>query len=228
MALITGVFPYDVDNLLGSAARVLLSDDATALPAVPADISDVILMKSPYTAQTGWVDIGATTEGATYEREIEKSGFEIEQSQTAVLETIESVERGIEFTMGEIKVENLKIMEGAATTSTIAAATGASAQKAVKFGNINALAKRRCVFLGQRHPGSGIVDEGGTAPTIKRGRFVMLALYNVELAAESSEVELAKGELAGVPLNLKAFPEGGQPSGQEIGVWLTEDAGTIT
>lgn len=228
MAVVSGPLPYDLDNLLGGAARVLVSDDAVTLPAIPDNISDVIDCKSPYAAKTGWKDVGATTEGTSYSREMESEGYEIEQATGAVFEEITDVSRQLAVVMGEITPEHVKIFEEAPSITTVAAATGSAAQKSVAFGSIQSLTSRRVAFIGMRNKKSGLVTEPTPpTPAVTRGRFVMLTLYSVTIAAESEEVEVAKGALAGLSVTFVAFPEGGQPYGQEYGRWLLEDAGTI-
>lgn len=226
MTQVTGAFPYDIDNLLSGAARVILSDDDEAsLPAIPTKLSDVIALDSPYAPLTGYVDVGATKESATYTRDISSEGLEIQQTSSAVLEDITDVERTLEVSVAEFTPLHLKILEESAGITNIAASAGVNtAEKMVKFGSIDDLTRRRVLFIGQRSRESGVVDEGGG---VERGLFVALCLYNVAIAADSSEVELDKGTLSAVPLTFKSFPEGGQSFGQEHGFWLTEDAGTL-
>jgi hypothetical protein len=228
MAKVQGTLPYDLDNLIGGGARVLMSDDATALPAVPAKLQDIIDCKTPYAPKTGWLDLGATTDGSSYSRDMDESGWEIEQVNAAVFNEVTEVTRQFSITMGEVIADNVKIMENAAGITTIAAATGGVAQKGVKFGTFVDRITRRMAIIGQRKTKSGVVDEGGTAPTVKRGRFVGVCLYSVQVAAEGSETSFAKGEITGVPLTVQGYPEGGQAQGQEFGIWLFEDAGTVT
>jgi hypothetical protein len=224
---VTGTLPYDLNNLLGGAARVVVSDDATALPAIPATIESVIdpELDNEYVAKTGWKDAGATTEGTSYSRDLETDGYEIEQTQGFVFEEVTEVSRTLDVTFGEITPELVRIVENAGAAGTVAATLTQVAQKAIKFGSITTLDVRRVCFIAMRSPKSGLVIEpDGT----ERGRFVMLCLYSVTIAAESSEVEVAKGSLTGLPCTFTAFPEDGQPQGQEWGTWLFEDAGDLT
>lgn len=224
MTPVTGVLPYDLANLLGGAARVLVSDDSTALPAVPTTIKDVIDCVSPYAPKTGWVDFGATGEGTSYSRDMDSDGYEIQQSTGMVFEEITDISRTLTVDVAEITPEHVAMVENTDSLGTVAAATGAVAQKSVKFGSFTSLATRRVAFIAQRHPNSGIVDEG----SIERGRFVMLCLYSVSIAADESEMTVEKGSLATLPITFEAFPESGQLQGEEYGTWLMEDAGTIT
>lgn len=226
MTVTTGVLPYDLANLLGGAARVIVSDDATALPAIPANIADFQLMVSPYTPATGWRDIGATADSTDYTRDIAESGLEIEQASGAVFTEVTDVSRTIKFEMAEVTPENLRVMENSGAATTVAAAAGKSAQKALKVGSFAKLTKRRVVFLGIRNPDSGTVVE--PVGSITRGRFVAYCAYNAKLSADASQFQMQKGGLFSGPVTMRSEPESGQPSGQEFGIWLLEDAGTIT
>lgn len=225
MAEVTGTLPYDLDDLLGGGARVLISDDAGALPAIPANVKDVIDPEDPYTAKTGWRNVGATTDGTTASRDMDSEGYEIEQTSGVVFEEITEITRQIEVEMAGVSPANLVVMENASGVTNIAAAAGHVAQKAIKFGSIRDLKLRRVAFIGQRNIRSGIVEEsvGG----VERGRFVMYCAYSCAIAADSSEATMEKGELMSLPVTFNAFPEAGQPQGQEYGTWILEDAGTI-
>lgn len=225
MTVVTGTLPYDLANLLGGAARVLVSDDAGALPSIPASIADVIDPVAPYTPQTGWLDFGATGEGTSYSRGMDSDGYEIQQTAGTIFEEITDVNRTLTVDIAEITPEHLALMENSSEVGTVAAATGAAAQKSVKFGSIRSLKTRRVAFIAQRHPNSGVVVEDTGGP--ERGRFVMLCLYSVQLSADDSEMTVEKGSLATLPVSFVAYPEGGEAAGEEYGTWLLEDAGTI-
>jgi len=221
---ITGTLPYDVNNLLAGAARVFISDD-TPLPAVPVDLSDIQDLTEPYAAQTGWLDVGATTDASAYSRDMTSQEYTIEQTNTPVLEDITEVTRTLRVTIGEIKPEHLQLVEESSSIVTIAAAAGKSAQKQVEFGTIGSLTRRRVAFVGQRNKASGVVQEPASGPA--RGRFVALVLYQAQISAEAAEVSLVKWNLASVPVTFKSYPEDGLTSGQEFGSWFLEEAGTI-
>lgn len=222
---VTGALPYDLNNLIGGGARVVLSDDDVAFPAIPPDLSAVIDLVEPYATKAGWVDVGATTEGSNYSRGIDTDGYEIEQSSGLIFEEVTEITRQLSLTMGELRPDLLKVFENAAAVDDIAAGVLKSAQKAVKFGAFSALDVRRVVLIGQRNKKSGVVTEG--AGGLERGRFLAVSLYSVTLAAEEEELEAAKGSLWGLPLTLTAFPEDGQPQGEEYGQWLDEQSGVI-
>jgi hypothetical protein len=225
VAEVTGTLPYDLNNLLGGAARVIVSDDAVANPAIPVNIADVIAMTSPYAEKTGWRDLGATGDSADYSRDLTTSGWEIQQVSGSVFEEVTEVVRTFKAEVAEINPENLRILENSGAATTIAAAAGKSAQKRLKIGNFTQLTLRRCAFVAMRNPGSGIVTEPGG---VTRGRMVMYVAYQAALSADAAQLQIQKGELASVPVTFKFYPDGSQVSGEEYGSWFTEDAGTIT
>lgn len=227
MAVVSGPLPYDLAHLLGGAARVIVSDPSAPPSALPENINDFIDCETPYATKTGYLDLGATTEGTSYSRDMDSEGYEIEQTSGTIFEEITEVSRRLDVNMGEINPQNLQILEEAPSVATVAAVVGeAVAQKAVAFGSIQSLTSRQVIFVGMRNKQSGVVSE--TTGSITRGRFVALVLYNATIAADSSEVEVAKGSLASLPVSFVAFPAGGETQGQEFGTWLLEDAGTIS
>lgn len=221
MAVIQGAFPYDLDHILGGRARVLFAETSQALPT---KLNDIINIQTPYAPAAGWTDFGATSEGSSYNRDMDSEGWEIEQATGAIFEEITEVNRSLDITMAEVKPETLQILENAPSISSIAAVAGTNtAQKAVKFGGFTVVARKRVAFIAQRNIGSGKIVEA----TLERGRFVAGVLYNVGIAAEAAEVGFEKGNITGMPVTFSSSPESGQPSGQEFGTWITEDAGTI-
>lgn len=226
MTVIQGVRPYDIDNLLGGGARIVVSDDDVALPTIPTKLRDVIAVKSPYATVAPWLDMGATKEGASYSRDISTQGYDIQQASGSIIEEVDEVVRQLSVSIAEVKPDHWRILEEAKTIDTNAAiASTQNQEQIVKFGNINDLSRRRVVLIGVRSQQSGVVTESAVA---RRGRFVALCLYSVALAADTSEATFEKGALTDMPVTFKAFPVGGQPSGQEMGFWLTEAAGDIT
>ena len=225
MPEVTGTLPYNLDNLLGGAARVVISDDSAPMPAVPVNLKDIIDCEKPYLPQTVWVDIGSTADSTEYQRDFEVEGWDIQQVTGSVFEEVTETERTLKVALAEFKPEHLLIVEEAPAIDSIAAAAGAVAQKAVKFGSFSQLTNRRVAFIAQRNPKSGEVEETDSST---RGRFVALVLYSATIAPEASSAEVEKGNLTQLPVTFKAFPEGGEDQGQEFGTWLLEDAGTIT
>jgi hypothetical protein len=221
MPAITGPFPYNVDNLLGGAVRVLIAD---ATQAVPANIADIIDMVSPYAPATGWTDLGAAKDAFSYTRAFETAGYEIQQVAGPILEEITTITRTITTSVAEITPENLGIFEEAGAPLTIAAAAGQSAQKGVSFGSFASVTQHRIAFVSRRNKASGIVTEPGG---VERGRFVVGVGYLGQMSADSAEMGQAKGELTAFGLTFTLFPESTEAQGEEYGTWLLEDAGTI-
>jgi hypothetical protein len=223
MALTGHPFPYDINNLLGGRVRVLFAPLATA---VPLNIDDVIEVNSTgYAAQTGWTDLGAAKDSFSYSRGFDTSGWEIQQTTGNVVEEITDLTRTITVSLAEIKPEHLQLIENAPAVETVAAASGRSAQKRVKFGAFTSITRYRFAFLSQRSTASGIVTHSDTTTT--RGRFVMGTAYEAQISADEVEFEQAKGELSAASVTFTLFPASGQPTGQEWGSWLLEDAGAI-
>jgi hypothetical protein len=216
--MVTGAFPYDIDNLLGGAVRVLYAPVSADLPA---SIDEVIDMQTPYTPVSPWVDFGATKESFTYNRGFDTSGFEIQQVPGAILEDITDLTRTITVSVAELRPELLKIIEQGTAGTDVAAATGQGAQKIIKFGAFNAVTQYRIAWVSRRHQGSGTVDEGGG---VIRGRFFMGVGYRCQISADEVSFEGAKGELVGLGLTFKLFPESGETYGEEYGLWASEDA----
>jgi hypothetical protein len=218
MAPVTGAFPYDIDNLLGGAVRVLY---APVTATLPDDIADVIDMTTPYAAKTPWVDFGATKESFTYTRGFDTEGLEIQQVPGAILEDITDLSRTITVSVAELRPEMLAIVEQGTIATDVAAGTGSGAQDIVKFGAFNSITQYRVAWVSRRHQGSGTVYESAS---LTRGRFFMGVGYRCQITADEIEYEGAKGELTGLSLSFKLFPEPGQVFGQEYGLWASEQS----
>lgn len=221
MPAVTGAFPYNIDNLIGGAVRVLYAPIDQALPV---SIAEVIDMESPYDPATGWIDFGATKESFTYSRGFDTAGYEIQQVQGAVLEEVTDITRTIGLSLAELVPETLAIFEEAGAPAAVVAAAGVSAQERVEFGSFSSTTSYRVAFVARRHKSSGIVVE---STDVERGRFLMGVGYHCSITAEDVSFEGAKGELTAVGLTFKLFPESGQVTGKEYGCWLDEAAGTI-
>lgn len=222
MAVVTGVFPYDIDNLLGGRVRVLY---APASEDIPTGIDDIIDMVDPYAVVGDWVDLGATAEASSYSREIESEGYDIQQASGAVLEEITNVSRSITAPLAEITPENLQILEESSAPESLSAGVDIGAQEQIKIGTFDSLSYYRVAFVAMRAQGSGVVTETSSSKT--RGRMVAFCLYNCTISADESEISFEKGNLASAPVTFTGFPESGEASGEEYGTWFFEDAGTI-
>lgn len=225
MTLVKGVFPYDLDNLLGGRVRVLISKITSEPVTVPTKIGDIIKLESTYDAQTKWTDIGAARDAASYSRAFESEGWEIQQVNSAVLEDITSTARSVSLSIAEIRPELLEILEQSPGAETIAKGAGVSAQKAIPFGNINDLTRYRVAFIAQRKKKSGIVTE--KTGSRERGRFVAITINEATISADETGIEFDNGAMSHVPLTFTAFPAAGEEEGEEFGRWIIEEAGKL-
>lgn len=225
MALTGAPFPYDIENLLGGAVRILYAPAVgTGAATVPDSMADVFDMEDPYDAKTPWVDLGATKESFTYSRGFDTSGYEIQQVAGNVIEEITDITRSIEISYADFRPAHLQMIENAPAVADVAAAAGASAQKKVAFGSFSSPVQYRFAFVSMRPRQSGIVNESGGKV---RGRFFMGVAYLAQVAADEISFEQAKGELTGAGVTFQMFPQTGQPTGEEWGAWFDEEAGTI-
>lgn len=226
MALTGYPFPYDIENLLGGAVRILYAPTSVA---VPDNIADVIDMESPYAAQTGWIDLGATKESFSYSRGFDVEGWEIQQLAGNVIEEVTDLSRSITVSYADMSPENLQIIENAPSILPIVAAAGKSAQDKIAFGSFSSFTRYRFAFIARRPKQAGIVIEsaGAVPASGQRGRFFMGVGYSCQIAADEVEFEQAKGELTAAGVTFTLFPESGETSGQEYGAWFDEHAGTI-
>lgn len=221
MAQVTGAFPYDIDNLVGGAVRVLYAPVSAPLPA---DLQDVFETAAPYAPVSPWVDFGATKESFTYTRGFDVEGLEIQQVPGAILEDITDLSRTISVSVAELRPELLAIVEQGTVTTDVATTATSGAQDIVKFGSFNSVTQYRVAWVSRRHQGSGTVEE---TADVTRGRFFMGVGYRCQITADEIEYEGGKGELTGLGLTFKLFPEPGQTYGQEYGLWASEQVKTL-
>lgn len=222
MAMTNYPFPYDIENLLGGAVRILRAPQSQA---EPDGIHEVIDLVAPYAPKTGWLDVGATKEAFSYSRGFAEAGYEIQNTQGAVLTEITDVTRTITVSYAEFTQQSLAVIEGDTSLGTVAAAAGVSAQKIVRFGGITSTDEYRFAFISRRHIASGAVVEPGGA---KRGRFVMGLALRASLAADDVSIEQAKGNLSAAGVTFRMFPDPAKTVSEESwGGWFLEDAGTI-
>lgn len=215
-------FPYDVNEVLGGRARILI---APTTVAVPDDLSDIVDLVSPYAPKTGWEDLGATGGPAQYGRNLTVAGYNIQQSTSAVLEEPQEVTRTIAFPSAEVRPDILAMLEEAGAVETVAAAALRSPQDRVRFGTVVELSSYRLAVIGVRKEVQGAVTEPGGA---KRGRLVALVGFNCQISADNAQVAFGEGDMAQVPLSFTFHPDSTlTTSGTEFGMWLTEDSATI-
>jgi hypothetical protein len=225
MAIVKGLNPYDLSQLLAGPCRALW-----ALPSetsIPTSLLDIFAVEKvdEYVPAEGWTDFGALVEGAAYNRSIETSGYEIENTTGNVAESVTDVVRGVSLNRGELNADTLQDFEQAAAIEEVPAAAGRRPERHVKFGSIESLGRRRIAFVARRPVGVGadVIEQNGHV----RGAIVCGVLYTCGLSGDSSAIQMAKGSLSSAPMTLKAFPEGGEAQGEETGLWIEETPGEI-
>lgn len=219
---VTGLNPYDLSNLLRGPCRVLYAPIAAE---IPANISKIIEPEGEYKPVGEWEDFGATTSGAAYSRQFQTAGYAIEQATGNVDEEVTDAVRSISATFAEITPELLQIMEQAASIGTVAKAAGHSAEKQLKVGTIESLEPYRLAFIGRRPKGQGA--DVTQKDTVVRGALVAYVMYRGKLTGDQSAIQVARGQLSSASLTFQAYPESGQTAGQEHGLWMVEQTGTI-
>ena len=219
------LFPHNIQNLIAGPIRVLYAPIAQALPV---GLDDIIDLTDPYDPVTGWEDVGATTDESEYSLDMESEGYEIQQTTAIVAEKITQTNRTTTVPMAEFTPELTKLAEEAKEITTIAAAAGASAQKAVDVGGIDSLTRYRFAFVAMRDQGFGnLVTEPG-AGSVQRGAFVGFCAYSASIAAEEQSLSIDRENLSAREVTFAFYPDGAVVDPRKaVGRWFFEDAGTI-
>lgn len=222
-------FKYNIEDLIGSGARVLFADSTFTLPvtagAPTLGIDDIITPTNAgnYAPKTGWTDLGSAREGqgSNYGRNITASEWRIEQATAMVAQDITDVPRTITAQIAEMNPANLQLFEDAPGTRAIAAAAGKPAQTAVDFGSIESLSHYTVAILGQFRKGVGkdVTELDGTI----RGAFLAVCLFSATISPTNTTFELQKGQLANVSLEFTGFPHQSVTDGtRAVGAWIQE------
>jgi hypothetical protein len=220
-----GLNAVQLNALLKGPCNVLYADPTDV--ENPANISDIFDPDgSPYELAEGWSVFGATTAGTAYSRQFSTQGYQIEQQTGNVEEDVTDVVRSVSLTAGQISPEILRIMEQAKEVKTVKPATGRVGEEQVWTGSVETLEQYLVAFVARRFAGHGadVVESGGDT----RGGFVVGGLLRAKLTGDQAQLALARGQLAGAPLTLQAYPDTEQPEGEEHGFWFAETAGTIS
>jgi hypothetical protein len=210
---------YDKNNLVFAPARVLLApSSATA----PAEQSDIYAAKAPYTVVDPWFDAGATSAAPQITRTITVGGPNIQQSQDAPFEEVDSVERTLAVPFAEISKTLLVILEQSATTTT-------AVRDKITFGSIESLQTYRIALAVRRSQQQGVVQEGSTlASAVLRGRDLIWMGYLANLTGDNVQLSFGRNELAAGTLTFKLRPDPTfTTAGQEEGLWWDEKARVI-
>jgi hypothetical protein len=222
MTAVVGQTPYDLANLLKGPCRVLY---APISQAIPTKLKDIFAVEGEYKAAGSFKEFGATAGGGSYNRQFATSGNKIDQATGDVDQEVSDVVRSISAPFNEVTPELLQMMEGATSVGSVAAAAGYSAEKQVKTGTVESLTPYRIVIVGRRSVGQGadVVQKDGTT----RGALVAYCMYRGKIVGDNTALQFARGQLASAPLGFQAYPEPGQKVGEEHGIWMIEQAGTI-
>jgi hypothetical protein len=225
------LFPYDKSKMAVGPARVVYAPTSVA---IPTKLQDILALNSPYKLAKEWVDFGSAPEGdaASYTRGFETEGLGIEQETSDIFTEIKGVKRSFKLTLAELDPTNISIVEGSDVSPEVIAKVksaegkeGSSAQHRVPLGSISELPTYRVAIIAQRKKSAAeVTEEDGTT---KRGALVALVLNECSLAADDSEISVAKGSFLSAPITFEAFPDAEAEEGAEYGGHLFEDAGEI-
>lgn len=222
MTVVTGLNPYDLSKLLRGPCRVLY---APTKQAIPGKISEIIEVEGEYKPKSEWKDFGSTTSAAGYSRQFQTAGYTIEQATGNVDEEVTDAVRSIQGTFAEITPELLQMMEQAASIGTVAKAAGNVEEKQVKVGTVESIEAYRLAFIARRPKGLG-ADVTQKDATV-RGALAAFVMYRGKIMGDQAALSVARGQLSSAQLAFQAYPESGKASGQEHGVWMLEQTGTI-
>lgn len=219
-------FPYLVMNLAIGPLRVVYAPDdgSVAIPTKIQDIQAMVMSGDDYPLQTGYDDFGAAVNPPSYSRSNSQNDLTL-QNETIPIDTeVTAVARAFGFNVAEIGPVQQQILEQAPDIETIAAASGASAQKAVGFGSFDQLDRYRVFMIGERKKKAGIVVEPGG---LERGRLFAVGLYSAALAGDAQSMSFDRNNFASTDVTFNGYTDDSAPAGKDHGTWLFEDAGTI-
>lgn len=226
MTLTTGGrHPYNPKGALVGPFNALYAPTSVA---VPADLYDIVNgikdVNGIYQPQTGWVYTGLAADAHSYTHSRDTEGIEYDNVAGDLFEKVSDITRLLEVHFAELLVEQLKIIENTATSSTIAAATNQAPQTKVPFGVYDSLLQYRFALVGYRPEDAnvGLITEGTAGPT--RPPMYATVFPLVTLSTEDSEFSFDKADPVDVPVTFKVSPEATLPAGQEHGFHVYENA----
>jgi hypothetical protein len=218
------LFPYDINELYGSAVRFLLAPTTVTAPVGLHSVIDVVGVSGVYAPKTGWYDVGALSVAPTYGVNKTTKERTIQNENTGLLKRIDQITRSIHLDVAQNSPENTLVFEPGATIEEVAAATGHAAYRHVNIGSSDQLNYYRAAFIGQLDQEQGTVREGVAGPF--RGRFVGRILPLVQVSAGNGQVTL--GEDGWIfPLDLESSPDSTLAGAKAEGFWFEETAGVI-
>jgi hypothetical protein len=227
----SNALPYNLDSLAGAAARVLIAPVTASLPVKG---SDIFVQQSPYTVAGEWLDVGATSGPTVVHRNVTLGGYNIEQSQTMLVEEPTAIVHQLTVPFAELSpavlgyvLNGTEVANSAVTTGT---GTGVHdtdlASTTSTYGNIFDQDYYRIAMVVRRSKLQGVVTE---LTGLTRGSWVVFVGYQASMSAEDSAASFAKGTLANLPMTFNLYPDPTVTAeGEEFGFWLQETAGTFT
>lgn len=206
--------PYNSKNLVVGAWRVLLAPDTEP---VPADLSEVVSLDSPYSAQGSWFDVGAAKSSSTYTRGMDSEGIEIQQETGTIFDEITNTSRSFGLSIAEFTPELVQIVENSPDPEDV------GAMDRLPLTSIVDLEKYRLCAVGVRKKASGVVTESGGR---QRGRLLAVVLNQVTVAADDVDAEFEKGSLGEMQVTFVAYPDPDVDAEDgDWGAWYFEEGG---
>lgn len=212
------------ERLVGPT-RVLHAPITADVPAQLGDIIALVNASGVYAPVSPWTDFGLAADPPGYTRGLSTKAITYYNVAGDLDQIVDAVNRSAKVNIGSISAENAQIWEDAPSIDTIVAAAGVSEQQSVAFGSFTSLTERRIVMLAQRSENAALVTETDAST---RGALVGLVLYRCQLAADDVQIDFGADDPISAEVGFTLFPELGQPSGEQDGKWLFEQAGTIT
>jgi hypothetical protein len=212
---------WDKLGLLPGPADVLIAPSSVAAPTKP---KEAFLQKDPYTPVTGARWIGATAAPSVYARNFTEAGFQIQQANGDVFTQLSDTERTSRFNCANITKDNLGLLENSAPSADLASEANQSAYEEVPMLDVDELDHYWIAFVARFPKEAGEVIEPPGAGGKVRGRYYIVVLNDVVLAAENVEESIGKGDLVNAQITMKGAPDADGLWGHH---WL-EKAGTIS
>lgn len=223
MAETGGRTPWDQEGALIGPARVVWAPLSVAVPDSAWDIVSPVAVSGEYPLATGWVDFGLAVNGPIYDHARTVLGVGYQQPSQDLFQQVDKVTRKFTADVAEFTPGNLIIVENTQdTAATVAAASGKSSGKKVRFGLYSTLQSYRVAMISYRPDGVQPVTEPGG---LKRPPAAVLVLPKVQLGANNSQMQFDRGKPTNAPVEFEVFPETTLPAGFEHGFWWLEDGG---
>jgi hypothetical protein len=226
-------FEYNSQNFVNGQARVLysqLSNGALTDQAVPADLSAIFGMVSPYdplatSGYSPWVDIGGTQAAPEDGRDVALTEWKIQQLLVAVELIPNEVVHTVKISAMEVaRADLLGIFENGPAENVISSGANKSAQEQQYFGQFTNLNQYRVAIVACMPLSAGVVTEptGATRP-----RFFGKVFNRCTIAAENVSLTWEIAQPLHCDISLRCYIEPGAEQNEEYGAYYIESAGTI-